>query len=96
MTEIKLLGSAVVCTDCEEPASKCDKTGCAGYACGECLSGTLSEGGTTCEGCDKKEQAYWGRYFGGSIKAHRDSCEALGLPSSASDLELMAAARRMK
>lgn len=95
----KETAEATLC-ECGEPLAKCHTAGCGS---GErlCLSCDwecfCSESDTVqCRTCQKKEIAYWRRYFGGSVKAHVDSCEALGIPSSSSDTEIMAAAREVK
>jgi hypothetical protein len=52
--------------------------------------------GSLCEPCSEKEARYWRWYFGASVKTHVESCAALGIPSSSSDDEIMAAAREVK
>ncbi len=92
-----LKGSQVICGDCEGPVVRCDECK-KDYVCGECGNGELcSESDrATCDACRQKEAAYWAWYFGDSIKAARDARESLGLSSSATESEVMDAARGLK
>lgn len=92
MTEVKLLGSRVVCAECENPVHQC--VGCGKYACHECGDGFHSEE-TTCNACFAEEAdryAWMGRVVAREVQARR----ALDLPSSATDAEVMTAARGLK
>lgn len=97
---MKLLGSQVVCADCEEPVFKCYE--CGRYACHECMDAgkhpeldPSEKYAIRCNDCHEKEANQYA-WMGVAAKQRRESCELMGIPSDSTDAEMMEAARGLK